>query len=143
MKKYLEINKDAFNGIDIFFDGTDNIESKYLLNEISVKYEIPYIFGSIVENHGFVGLINPNDFCFYDIYKGRTDVLRCTTHGVDPSAVFFASSLMLNLFIDFIKGERDGKIFYFNLSKKILEKINVKRKECEICVKKEFKYIKW
>lgn len=139
--KYNEIKLKAFDGVDIFFDGTDNIETKYLLNEISVIKNIPYIFGSIVEDHGFFGLINPNDFCLYDLYKGRKNVITSNAYGIDPSSVLFLSSLMINLFIDYLRGKREGRIYHFNLSKKVIEEIKVKRNNCKICVRKEFEYI--
>jgi hypothetical protein len=40
-------------------------------------------------DQGFVGLINPVQFCLYDIYKGKEDVLTCNITGVD----FFSNNL--------------------------------------------------
>ncbi|WP_231434538.1 HesA/MoeB/ThiF family protein, partial [Candidatus Nanopusillus massiliensis] len=46
IEKYKEINSKIFNK-DIIFDCTDNIKSKYLINELSVYYNKPYIFASV------------------------------------------------------------------------------------------------
>jgi len=119
IEKYKEINSKIFNR-DIVFDCTDNIRSKYLINELSVYYNKLYIFASVVMDQGFVGLINPKQFCLYDIYKGKEDLLTCDITGVDFSSIIFAVSLMLKLFINYVFGNRDG-ILYFNV--KIIYKL--------------------
>ena len=46
-------------GFDIIIDGLDNIESRFLLNEQSVKKQIPYMYGAVQGWQGYVGLFNP------------------------------------------------------------------------------------
>ncbi|MGC9079369.1 MAG: HesA/MoeB/ThiF family protein [Nanopusillaceae archaeon] len=141
IEKYKEINENIFN-TDIFFDAVDNIETKYLLNEYSVYLDKPYIFGSVAENKGYVGLINPKNFCFYDIFKGKRDVITCNLSGLDPTILFLASSLMVKLFIDYINGKREGILYHINLSgKTIIEEIKVKNYNCPICVHKNYQII--
>jgi len=141
IEKYKEINNKIFNR-DIIFDCTDNIKSKYLINELSVYYNKPYIFASVVMDQGFVGLINPEQFCLYDIYKGKEDVLTCNITGVDFSAIIFAVSLMLKLFINYVFGNRDGILYHFNIKDKFyLEEIKVRSNNCKICKRKEFELI--
>jgi tRNA A37 threonylcarbamoyladenosine dehydratase len=141
IKKYKEIKKEVFN-TDIFFDCVDDIKTKYLLNEFSIYLSKPYIFGSVVMDQGFVGLINPEEFCFYDIFQGKEDVLTCNTNGLDPSAVFFASSLMLRLFLKYVGGDKKGKVYHFNIKDRFnLEELKVKSKDCKICKRKEYEII--
>ncbi|RDD52238.1 ThiF family adenylyltransferase, partial [Nanoarchaeota archaeon NZ13-N] len=68
VEKFNEIKLEYFKKFDLFFDCVDNIDTKYLLNEISVYIGKPYIFGTISGNRGFFGYIDPKYFCFYDIY---------------------------------------------------------------------------
>jgi len=44
---------------DIIIDGLDNIESRFLLNEQSVKMQIPYVYGAVQGWQGYVGLFHP------------------------------------------------------------------------------------
>lgn len=141
VRKFKEIKIDYFKDFDIFFDCVDNIETKYLLNEISVYLRKPYIFGTIAGNSGFFGYINPDFFCFYDIYKGKKDCITCRDTGIDVSSVFFISSLMVKLFIYSINN-KTPKVYHFNLSNFSIEEISVKRGDCKICVRREFEYLK-
>jgi len=141
VRKFREIKLDYFKEFDVFFDCTDNIETKYLLNEISVYMRKPYIFGSIAGNSGFFGYINPDFFCFYDIYKGKRDLRTCRDTGIDVSSVFFISSLMVKLFVYSLEN-RIPKVYHFNLSNLSIEEIKVKREDCKICLRKDFEYLK-
>ena len=41
-------------GFDLIMDGTDNFETRYLLNDLSVKCEIPWIYGAAIGSYGVV-----------------------------------------------------------------------------------------
>jgi sulfur-carrier protein adenylyltransferase/sulfurtransferase len=45
-------------GYDVVVDGTDNFESRYVLNEASVEAGIPYVYGSIGAFHGQASVFN-------------------------------------------------------------------------------------
>ncbi len=47
-------------GCDLILDGTDNFETRYLLNDLSVKLNIPWIYGAAVGSHGIVMPIVPD-----------------------------------------------------------------------------------
>ncbi|UCC39828.1 MAG: HesA/MoeB/ThiF family protein [Candidatus Aminicenantes bacterium] len=46
-------------GCDIIVDGLDSIESRFLLNEQSVKMQIPYVYGAVQGWQGYVSLFHP------------------------------------------------------------------------------------
>ncbi|MCA9302613.1 MAG: ThiF family adenylyltransferase [Phycisphaerales bacterium] len=52
---------------DVLVDGTDNFETRYLLNDCSVMLGIPYIYGGAVGTRGMAAAFRP----------GRTACLRC------------------------------------------------------------------
>jgi len=66
-----EINRntihDVTEGIDIIVDATDNIETRKILNQMSQKLKVPYIFGGI---NGFDGMITT-------FIPGVTPCLEC------------------------------------------------------------------
>lgn len=46
-------------GCDLIVDGLDNIESRFMLNEQSVKKQIPYVYGAVQGWEGLVGVFHP------------------------------------------------------------------------------------
>lgn len=54
-------------GIDLILDGTDNFETRFLINDTSVKFNIPWIYTGMV---GYTGLTMA-------VIPGRTACLRC------------------------------------------------------------------
>jgi molybdopterin/thiamine biosynthesis adenylyltransferase len=54
-------------GADLILDGTDNVETRYLINDVSVKHGIPWVYGACVGTEGRVMPVLP----------GRTACLRC------------------------------------------------------------------
>ena len=58
---------ELFEGIDLILDGTDNFETRYLINDVSVRESVPWIYGAAVGSYGLKMAILP----------GRTACLRC------------------------------------------------------------------
>jgi molybdopterin-synthase adenylyltransferase len=53
--------------VDLVVDGTDNFETRYLLNEAAVKLDKPWIYGGAIGSEGIVLVVRP----------GKTPCLRC------------------------------------------------------------------
>jgi adenylyltransferase/sulfurtransferase len=60
-------NIESFADVDLVLDGTDNISTRYLLNDLCVRNRIPWIYGGCVGTEGRV----------WGIWPGRTACLRC------------------------------------------------------------------
>ncbi len=58
-------------GIELILDGTDNVATRYLINDLAVKQRIPWVYGGCV---GVVGRV-------WGILPGRTACLRCIFPG--------------------------------------------------------------
>ncbi len=54
-------------GTDIIFDGTDNLLTRYIINDFAVKNQIPWIYGGVI---GASGMMMP-------IIPQKTPCLRC------------------------------------------------------------------
>ncbi len=52
---------------DLLLDGTDNFETRYLVNDFAVSRSIPWVYGAAVGSYGLVMPVLP----------GRTSCLRC------------------------------------------------------------------
>ena len=64
-------------GIDLFLDGTDNFDTRYVLNDLSIETSIPWIYGACV---GSYGLVLP-------VLRGarKTPCLRCVLGDAPPA----------------------------------------------------------
>ncbi|BDH61539.1 thiamine/molybdopterin biosynthesis protein MoeB [Lysinibacillus sp. PLM2] len=56
----LEKLEPLIKDVDVIVDGTDNFDIRFLLNDISQKYKIPYIFGACVGSYGSTFTIIPD-----------------------------------------------------------------------------------
>src|SRR4051812_3598566 len=59
---------------DLILDGTDNFETRYLINDAAVKLGKPWIFGGVIGSEGQTMTIIP----------GRTPCLRCLIETAPP-----------------------------------------------------------
>ena len=50
-------------GVDLILDGLDNFETRYLLNDLAVKYARPYVYGGAVGTTGMSFLVLPHPKC--------------------------------------------------------------------------------
>ena len=44
--------EELVKGVDLILDATDNFETRLLINDISQKYNIPWIYGGCVGSYG-------------------------------------------------------------------------------------------
>ncbi|MDR0619687.1 MAG: HesA/MoeB/ThiF family protein [Bacteroidales bacterium] len=65
-------------GCDIIVDGSDNPALRYLLNDLSVGLDIPYVFGSIYHFYGQVSVFNskPDSATYRCLYPQEEDALE-------------------------------------------------------------------
>jgi len=66
-------------GVDVIVDGTDNFETRFLLNDAAVKFGIPWVYGGCVAAEGQTMTILP-----VTILPGETPCLRCLLQDAPP-----------------------------------------------------------
>lgn len=59
--------EDLLRDVDIVVDGTDNFQTRFLINDACFKHGIPYVYGGVVSSRGMSALFIP----------GKTPCLRC------------------------------------------------------------------
>lgn len=78
VEKVLDVNarsvESLARGQDLILDGTDNFETRYLLNDVSLKWNIPWIYGACVGSYGLCMAFIP----------GRSACLRCIVEQLPP-----------------------------------------------------------
>jgi adenylyltransferase/sulfurtransferase len=76
---------------DLVLDGTDNFETRYLLNDAVVRARKPWIYGGVLGTEGTVMAVRPGEGpCLRCVLPDPPDSLRlpsCETRGVLNTAV--------------------------------------------------------
>jgi molybdopterin/thiamine biosynthesis adenylyltransferase len=65
---------DLVGDADLILDGTDNFETRYLINDVAVKLNKPWIYGGVIGSEGQTMTIIP----------GKTPCLRCLIETAPP-----------------------------------------------------------
>jgi molybdopterin/thiamine biosynthesis adenylyltransferase len=83
-------------GVDIIIDGTDNFETRFLINDFCVKNSVPWIYGACIGGRGVVMNIIPSETpclrCVFETMPQIGSFPTCDTAGViGPIAGIIAS----------------------------------------------------
>lgn len=130
---YSNIN-DLIGNVDLIFGCTDNMQSRFLINDYAVKYNIPWIYGGAVSDKGIIFNILPKGICLRCIIKGRP-TQTCDTLGILNSNSHIVASMMANEGIKILLNKNyEKKLIHINIWKNEFLKINVvKNEKCETC----------
>jgi len=84
------------DGMDVILDGTDNFETRYLLNDYAVKNSVPWVYAAAVGSYGVTLNVLPNKTAclsciFPDTPRGMVET--CETSGILNSAVNLVASI--------------------------------------------------
>ena len=84
-------------GADLILDGLDNLEARFLINDVSLKANIPWVYGGAISSCGMTMNIIPGETpCFRCLSanpSGSGIALTCDTAGVINPAPFIIGSL--------------------------------------------------
>ncbi|MCT8138776.1 ThiF family adenylyltransferase [Anaerobacillus sp. CMMVII] len=138
------------SGSDLILDGTDNMRIRYLINDISIKLAIPWIYGGVVHSRGMTTTIIPNKTpCFRclfpNIETGHAET--CDTVGVLSTVVHIIASYQateaLKLLIEDTEALREEMI-QLDVWKNDFDEFpfqNSLNKECPCCQKRNFDFL--
>ena len=88
--------EELFEGTDLILDGTDNFETRYLINDYAVQTAIPWIYGAAVGSYGLAMAIIPGvTACLKCIYPEQPTEAQptCETSGVLGAVTSLIASL--------------------------------------------------
>lgn len=94
------------NGADVVMDGTDNMATRFLLNDVCFRKGIPFSYGGVVSSRGMSAFFIPNKTpCLRCMTKGDTGGGEtCDTVGVLSPAVDVVASLEVMETLKFLTG---------------------------------------
>ena len=97
--------------VDVILDGLDNMETRLLINDFSLKHKIPWIYGGAVSSYGMMMNIIPGETacfrCFHTNPPGSGVAMTCDTTGVIGTIPFIIGSLQATEAIKMITGSEE------------------------------------
>ena len=142
----LKLDKKKFTKIiknyDYIVDGTDNFETKFLINDISLKYKKFLVTGAISKFDGHIFTFNFNNKknaclrCFYQEETISDDILNCEYEGILGTIAGIIGTMQANEILKKILNtgkDLNGYILILDLLNLNFRKVKFnKRKNC-IC----------
>lgn len=98
-------------GMNLILDGTDNFETRYLINDYAVDRSVPWIYSAAVGSYGVTLNIFPGQTaCLACIFPDspRGIVETCETSGILGSAVNFVASVAATETLKFLVGRANS-----------------------------------
>ncbi|MBI2101167.1 ThiF family adenylyltransferase [Candidatus Woesearchaeota archaeon] len=141
---YENIGKILENKTNIVLDCTDNLETRFLINDFCIKSRIPFIYSSAVGSKGYVfNVIPKKTACLRCFLKEAANLDTCETAGVLNTITNLISSIQANEAIKILLNKDYEKdLLFFDVWKNELLKIKInKNKNCICCAKRNFEYL--
>jgi len=136
--------------VDVVLDGTDNFETRYLLNDFSVSCGIPWIYGAAVASYGLTMPVIPGrTACLRCVYPDPPDGAQptCETAGVLNVIVSLVASLQVADALRILSGHAEqveARITTADIWNGGIRQIAMPERdpECPACGRREFPFLK-
>ncbi len=133
---------------DLILDGTDNFETRYLLNDFSVKQSIPWIYGAAIGSSGIVMPVWPEKGpCLACVYPERPAGFQrtCDVNGILASATASVAALQVALGLRLLVGWEnfECRVHTLDVWEGTARQIKAGEPDpnCPVCVGREFRYL--
>ncbi len=119
---------------DLILDCTDNLATRFIINDFCRKENLPWIYAAAIKTSGYVMPILKNGPCL-GCFLQETNLDTCDTVGVLNTVTCSIAALQTTLALKIILGkEVELYLYYYNLWNQEFKKIKInKRKNCETC----------
>jgi adenylyltransferase/sulfurtransferase len=136
------------SGFQVILDATDNFEARYLLNDVSVKLALPWIYGAVVASYATTMTILPGSTaCLACLFpsppEGAFDT--CDTVGVISPAVSWVAAIQVTEALKILLGRRQqlhGAMLAYDIWNNQFQEVRPSRDpQCRVCGAKQFAYL--
>lgn len=144
----LDNAEELLAGVDVIIDGTDNFMTRYLINDVSVKYGIPWVHGAAVSSRGMFAVIKPGitpcyRCLFPQVPAGRGET--CDTIGVLSPITDIIGSFQAMEAIKLLVGATTNtnleQIDIWDTSFFTMDTSEGKNPQCPACVNLQFDFL--
>jgi molybdopterin-synthase adenylyltransferase len=142
--------EELLGGYDVILDGTDNFETRFLVNDFAVKSGLPWIYAAAVASYGLTMTIRPGVTpclaCLLPTDRlGQPLEETCDTVGVLGSIVNLIASLEVAEALKLLAGREaalTGRLISCDVWTGHFQSVCVQRNpECPVCIHHEFTYL--
>jgi molybdopterin/thiamine biosynthesis adenylyltransferase len=137
---------------DLILDGTDNLETRFLINDVAVKLARPWVFGACLAAEGLVLAIRPRQTpclrCIWDAPPAPGTLPTCETAGVLGPLVHVVAGLQATEALKLLLGRTDqlyGALLAVDVWSGRLRRINVQpaydEGDCPCCKRGQLDYL--
>ena len=135
-------------GVSIALDGTDNLETRYVLNDACVKQDIPWVYGGAVATDGLAMTVAPNRGpclrCLFPEPPEPGAIPTCETAGVLATAPLITASIQATEALKLLVGDESGIGMLVSAdawSGRFTRAKVERRDDCPACGKREFSFL--
>jgi adenylyltransferase/sulfurtransferase len=140
---------DLLGGAGVILDGTDNFETRYLINDFAVSHGIPWIYGAAVGSYGLTMPVIPgHTACLRCVYPDPPAGPQptCETAGVLNAIVSAVASLQVADALKILSGHTDlvrARITTIDVWEGGIRQIDAPPRDpdCPTCARREFPYL--
>jgi molybdopterin-synthase adenylyltransferase len=139
------------DGMQVIIDGTDNFETRYLINDFAVANNLPWVFAGCVGAEGQTMVIRPGESpclsCFLPEPPPSSSMPTCETAGVLAPIVSVVASYQAMEAIKLISGNASAvnpQLTVFDMWNNQVRSINMhssRRADCETCGERKFPWL--
>lgn len=138
--------------VDLVLDGTDNFETRYLMNDACVKLGKPWIYSAAIGSHGLTMFIVPGETaclrCVFESAPPPELTPTCDTAGIIASAASVIASLAATEAIKFLSGNRrdlNSTLYSYDVWTREVKSFRLddlwNATDCATCKKYVFEYL--
>ena len=141
--------EELLGGAHVILDGTDNFETRMLINDYAVRESVPWIYGAAVGSYGIAMPVLPDDSaCFRCVYPEPPAGVQptCETAGVLGPVTSVIGSIQAMEAMKILAGRAESvrrKIFRGDLWDGPIRETAMPERdpECPACGRREFRYL--
>ncbi len=132
--------EEVVKGMDCVVDGLDNMRTRYLINRVCAKHQIPYVFGAAIGIEGNLSVFaSPETPCLECLLPGLDDsqLPTCQTRGVLGATTGIIGTMQAMETVKLLAGIGEnlkGKLMVCDFRDMYFAKIDIfKRPDCLTC----------
>ena len=141
--------EDILNDVDLVLDGTDNIQTRMLINDVCVKQEIPWIYTGAIGTSGMTMNILPGESCLRCLYPNTPKIgslPTCDTMGVLNTITVIMGSMESTEAIKILTNDDyegvDSNLRIYDAWNNSFDEVLVKKnQECPCCIDNKYQYL--
>ena len=140
--------EELIEGATLVMDGTDNFETRFVVNDACVKHNIPWVYAGAVASYGMTMTIVPGETaclrCLFTKEPAPGTLPTCDTAGVIGPIVSVMGAIASAEAIKFLShsGTRNNGIINVDLWENSFDSFAIARRDdCPACVQHNYEYL--